>query len=189
MPKHLIFEGAELAGKSWLMSRVYDYLEPKYNKSAYVLDGCHWFNADNGVFGTKNSREVIEAYIKIFQALKENNLIVEKFTLSDEIYQKLYQKKDFNYKEVNKKLKELDFKIILITFPENEEKLKKRIKDRLNLYPHYKNILKDPAWYIKQQKMYKEKIKTYPFSYLRIDTDFLPDESLVKKIISWIEKK
>jgi hypothetical protein len=37
--------------------------------------------------------------------------------------------------------------------------------------------------------MYKEKIKTYPLPYLRIDTDFLPDESLVKRIISWIEKK
>jgi hypothetical protein len=30
---HLIFEGAELAGKSWLMSRVYDYLERKDNKN------------------------------------------------------------------------------------------------------------------------------------------------------------
>jgi len=30
MKHHLIFEGAELAGKTWLMSQIYNYLQPKY---------------------------------------------------------------------------------------------------------------------------------------------------------------
>ena len=41
MIHHLIFEGAELSGKSWIMSQIYNYLEPKYNQSKDILDGCH----------------------------------------------------------------------------------------------------------------------------------------------------
>ena len=41
MAHHIIFEGAELAGKSWLMSQVYDQLEPKYNQQNHILDDCH----------------------------------------------------------------------------------------------------------------------------------------------------
>ena len=59
---HLIFEGAELAGKSWIMSQIYDQLEPKYNKNKVVLDGCHWFNSDVGIFGTEFGRPVIDHY-------------------------------------------------------------------------------------------------------------------------------
>ena len=51
---HLIFEGAELSGKSWLISQVYNYLEPKYNQSDFILDGCNWFNCDVGIYGTKD---------------------------------------------------------------------------------------------------------------------------------------
>lgn len=43
---HIIFEGAELVGKSYIMSRIYDFLEEKYNKNRNILDGCHWFNSD-----------------------------------------------------------------------------------------------------------------------------------------------
>ena len=186
MSKHLIFEGAELSGKSWLMSQIYNYLEPKDNKSGYVLDGCHWFNADNGVFGTENSRGVIDGYIKIFESLKNNNIIVEKFTLADEIYQKLHREKEYDYRDVNKKLKELDFKIILIVFPDDKKILEARIQDRLNLYPHYKKILQNVDWYINQQNMYKEKIEKCGLPYLIIDTNILPDQTLVDKIIDWI---
>ena len=53
-PKHnIIFEGPELVGKSYLMSQIYDYLEPKYNSGGKIMDGCHWFNCDVGIFGTE----------------------------------------------------------------------------------------------------------------------------------------
>lgn len=74
---HIIFEGAELAGKSWLMSQIYNYLEPKYNSGGYLLDGCHWFNCDVGVYGTKHGRPIIKSYLKIFKELKNSNLLIE----------------------------------------------------------------------------------------------------------------
>ena len=48
---HLIFEGCELVGKSYLISKIYDFLEKKYNKNKNILDGCHWINSDIGIFG------------------------------------------------------------------------------------------------------------------------------------------
>ena len=93
MVHHLIFEGAELSGKSWLMSQIYNFLEPKYNQSGFILDGCHWFNCDVGVYGGNNSKNFVQTYIKVFEQVKERNLIIEKFHLSDLVYQKLHQKK------------------------------------------------------------------------------------------------
>jgi len=113
-PHHLIFEGAELAGKSWLMSQIYNYLEPKYNKTGYLLDGCYWFNCDVGIYGTKHGKPVIESYLKIFTELKNSNLLVEKFYLSDLIYNLLHRGKKVNYKTIEQQLKKLGFKIIQI---------------------------------------------------------------------------
>lgn len=189
MTHHLIFEGAELAGKSWIMSQVYDYLEPKYNKNKVVLDGCHWFNCDVGVYGTKHGKPVIENYLKIFKELGEKNLLIEKLHLSDKIYNRRHNKKEINYAAEEKELKKLNFKIILVTFPENKKTLKKRIQDRLNLYPHYEKILRSPEWYIKQQGEYLEEIKKTTLPYLIIKTKKLPDKSLVKKILKWIDEK
>lgn len=185
---HLIFEGAELAGKSWLMSQIYDYLEPKYNQSKNILDGCHWFNCDNGVFGEKESQGVIDGYLKIFSSLKNKNLIVEKFFLSDKIYHRLYNNKEINYRAVEDELDKLNFKIILITFPEDEEIIQKRLSDRLNLYPHYKKIMKKPSWYIDQQREYKKEIKKTKLPFLEINTDSLPDNKPVEDILKWIKE-
>jgi hypothetical protein len=189
MAHHLIFEGAELSGKSWVMSRIYDFLEPKYNKNKQLLDGCHWFNCDVGIYGTKHGKPVIKNYLKTFEELKEKNLLIEKLHLSDKIYNRLYNKKEINYAAEEKKLKKLNFKIILLTFPENKKNLKKRIAGRLNLYPHYERILRDPEWYIKQQGEYLKEIKKTKLPYLILNTNELPDEKLVKKILSWIEEK
>lgn len=183
---HLIFEGAELSGKSWIMSQIYNYLEPIGRESQNILDGCHWFNADNGIFGTKNSKGVIEAYVKMFDVLRKKNIIVEKFTLSDCIYQKLYRNKDFDYSEIESKLFKLGFKVVLIAFPEKEEIIKKRIQDRLNLYPHYKSILKPVEWYINQQQEYKKRIKEINMPYYIAETNILPDEKLVEDIKEWL---
>ncbi len=186
---HLIFEGADLAGKSWLMSQIYDHLESKYNKSGYLLDGCHWFNCDVGIFGTKHGKPIIKSYLKIFSELKNKNLLIEKFHLSDIIYNRLHNNNEINYQDVEKQLQLLNFKIILITLPEDKKIINKRIKDRLNLYQHYERILRNPDWYIKQQKEYLKEIKKINLPYLIINTNNLPDNNLVKQILTWLEEK
>jgi len=189
MPHHLIFEGAELAGKSWLMSQVYDHLEPKYNQNRVVLDGCHWFNSDVGVFGTEYGRKIIQGYLEMFTTLKDKNLVIEKFHLSDIVYNRLHFQREVDYATVEKKLSDLNFKIILITFPENTELIKKRIQDRLNLYPHYERILQNSDWYIKQQKEYLGELEKTKLPYLIVETKELPDEKKVNEILSWIGEK
>lgn len=186
MAHHLIFEGAELSGKSWLMSQIYDHLEPKYNQNKKVLDGCHWFNCDVGVYGTPLGKPVIKNYLNIFQALRDKNILVEKLHLSDIVYNRLHNKTEVYYNSAEKTLTKLNFKIILVTFPNDREILKQRIKDRLNLYPHYERILQNPDWYIRQQKEYLAEIKNSSLPYLVIETDKLPDEKPVKKILEWI---
>jgi hypothetical protein len=190
MPKHhLIFEGAELTGKSWLMSQIYGYLEPKYNKSDFVLDGCHWFNCDIGIYGTDHGRPVIKSYLKIFRELKNHNLLVEKLHLSDIVYNRLHRKKEINYRDIERQLKKLRFKIILITLPPDKKIIQARINDRLKLYPHYKRILRRPEWYIEQQRQYLKEIKKTSLPYLIIKTSRLPDKKLTKKILNWIDEK
>lgn len=187
--QHLIFEGAELTGKSWLMSQVYDYLEPKYNKSKVVLDGCHWFNCDIGVHGTKHGQPVIRHYLKIFRELRENNIMVEKFFISDIVYHRLHFKKNLSYGQVEKALLDLGFKIIFVTFPEELGLINKRIRDRLNLYPHYERILHNPEWYIAQQREYLREIEATKLPVINIKTQTLPDFAQVDKILRWIGEK
>ena len=182
----LIFEGAELAGKSWLMSQIYNHLEPKYNKSKFVLDGCHWFNTDVGIFGTKNGKSIINNFTNIFNDLKDSNILIEKFHFSDQVYNQIHRNVTITYPETEKTLLTLNFKIILITFPEDPEIIKNRIQDRLNLYPHYKNILNSPEWYIRQQQEYIKAIKKSLLPHLIIKTNQLPDDNLTKQILSWI---
>ena len=189
MPHHLIFEGAELSGKSWLMSQIYNCLEPKYNQSRSVLDGCHWFNCDVGVFGTEHGRGVIKGYLEIFKELKDHNLLVEKFFISDLIYNHLHFGREVKYGAVKRKLKELDFKIVLVTFPEEEGLLKKRISDRLNIYPHYERILREPAWYINQQKEYRKEVEASGLPFIAVKTQILPDYKPVEQILKWLGEK
>ncbi|MCK5412946.1 MAG: hypothetical protein KAI57_01080 [Candidatus Pacebacteria bacterium] len=189
MSQHLIFEGAELTGKSWLMSQVYDYLEPKYNQNKVTLDGCHWFNCDVGVYGTKHGKVVIENYLNIFKELKDKNLIIEKLHLADIVYNHVHKNQKVDYFEIEKDLVELNFKIVLVIFPEDEKLLEKRIQDRLNIYPHYERILQSPKWYIDQQRKYLEEIQKTKLPYLIVETNVLPDGSLVDKVLNWIGEK
>jgi len=186
MPHHLIFEGAELAGKSWLMSQIYDKLEFKYNKNHLTLDGCHWFNCDVGVYGTDKGKLIIKHYLQIFQELHDRNLLVEKFHLSDLVYNRMHQNKEVDYAAVEKQLQKLNFKIILIALPENKTIINKRIKDRLALYPHYERILRDPEWYIKQQREYVKEMEKSTLEHLFLQTDCLPDKKLLDKILKFI---
>jgi len=182
---HLIFEGAELVGKSWLMAQVYDFLENKYNKNKVVLDGCHWFNSDVGIFGTNWGRPCITKYLEILEIMKEKNILFEKFHLSDIVYNRLHQKKELNYQRVEQKLKKLQTKIILCKISEDENIIKKRIADRLKLCPHYERILRNPKWYIKQQREYLKEIKKTNLPYLIINMTKIPNNN-AEKVLKWI---
>ena len=48
------------------------------NQNNHILDGCHWFNCDVGVYGTKHGLPIIRHYLKIFEELQEKNILVEK---------------------------------------------------------------------------------------------------------------
>ncbi len=187
MKNHIIFEGAELSGKSWVMSQIYEYLEKKDNTNNNLLNGCHWFNCDNGIFGTKYGKEIIKNYLKIFEVLRKKNVIVEKFHISDAIYNNLYEKKHINYDKVEEKLIELDFSLVLIKFKKDKKLVEKRIKDRLNIYPHYKRILKEPEWYIKQQEEYQKAFERSKLKKTCIETDVLPDEKILEKLIKLLK--
>lgn len=78
---------------------------------------------------------------------------------------------------------------MLVTFPEDEKVLEKRIKDRLNLYPHYERILRNPEWYIQKQREYIKEIKKSKLPYLIVETNKLPDDDLIKQILRWIGEK
>jgi len=183
---HLIFEGPELAGKSWIMSQVYERLEAKYHQSDVFLDGCHWFNCDLGIYGTEQGKGVIENYIKIFEELRDKNILVEKFHLSDIVYSAIHRNQKLDYNEIEDKLSDLGFKIVLVTFSENRELIAGRLADRLNLYPHYGRISKTVDGYLEQQQRYIAEIEKTRLSHLTIETDMLPDENLPKQILEWI---
>ena len=138
---------------------------------------------------SKYSQEELDKYLELAESLANANVMLEKFHLSEAVYQKLYNKQDFDFKSIETRLKKLDAKIILVTFPEDEEIIKARLQDRLNLYPHYESIAQTPAEYIKQQQLFKELIKQSSLEYLIIETDKLPDESLVEKILNFIGEK
>jgi len=185
MPHHLIFEGPELAGKSWLMSQVYDFLESKYNKNGTVLDGCHWFNSDVGIFGTDYGKFCVEKYVEMLEHLKDKNVLFEKLHISDIVYNRMHRNVEIDYERIEKKLERLNVKIILSVFQQDESLIKKRIQDRLNLYPHYKRILQNPKWYINQQKEYMAEIEKTKLPYMTVDLTELPNEKHLD-ILRWI---
>ena len=153
------------------------------------MDGCHWFNCDVGVYGTKYGKAVVENYTKIFEELESKNLLVEKAHLSDIVYNKIYRKQKVDYNEIENRLSELNFKIVLVVFPEDKELIKGRIKDRLSLYPHYGRILKTVDGYIEQQRLYLAEIKKSKLPHLVVETNTLPDSVPIDEILEWIGEK
>ena len=186
MKHHLIFEGPELAGKTWIMQEIYNYIEPKYNTSKVRLNGCFWLPSDIGVFGSEHGKPVIGSYLNIFKELEDYNYIMEKLYISDIIYNRMHENREVSYEKEEKILKELNFKIILITYPEDEEILKERIQGRLNIYPHYKNILQKSDWYFKQRKEYLSEVQKSTLPFEIIETKKLPDQKVIKRILDWI---
>lgn len=187
-PQHLIFEGVELAGKSFIISKIYDLLEPSLNSNTGLLDGCQWFNCDVGIFGSKQGRPIIINYIKMAKTLRDRHIIFEKFHIADKVYNKIYNNTVLNYKKTEKQLKKLGFKIIFLSVKEDEKIFEQRLSERLKLYPHYKRIAQTPSRYIYQQKIYKETLKNTALPVLEVDSSQLPSEKIIKDIMSWIEK-
>lgn len=183
---HLIFEGAELSAKSFLISTIYPVLEKRDQTNPNVLDGCYWINSDIGIFGTDKGSEIIEKYVEMAQILQSKNLLFEKLHISDAIYQKMYNNKDVDYNFIEARLKAMNFKIVLTTFREDEALMAKRLEERIRQYPHYGRIAKPVDFYIKQQELYKTAVKSSNLPYLEVDMSNL-DPKNAQKIIEWSE--
>ncbi|MFC1622430.1 hypothetical protein ACFL1Y_00330 [Patescibacteria group bacterium] len=182
---HLIFEGAELVGKSFLTSQIYDILEKKYNSSDKILNGCHWFNCDVGIFGSKNGKKIINEYIKIIEILKDKNVLLEKFYLTDQVYNELYNKKKINYSKQEEQLKKLNTKIILLTV-NNKKIFAERITDRLNNVSHYSRVVQKSEDYWQQQEKYLELIKKIKLQYLILDFSTPLDKKFIQQQVNKI---
>jgi len=61
----------------------------------------------------------------------------------------------------------------------------RRIKDRLNLYPHYERILQTAEWYIKQQEMILELADQSELETFVVDSTELPGNA-GQEILEWI---
>ncbi|MFA5183932.1 MAG: hypothetical protein WC456_00215 [Patescibacteria group bacterium] len=186
MVHHLIFEGAELAGKSWVMSQIYHDLEPRAAASANVLDGCYWLNCDLGFFGTELAAPMVQNYLEIFRTLHGKNLLIEKFSLSAQVYSELYGAGSIDRPAIEKELGKSGFRTILLTFPEDQALIQDRLDDRLRLYPDYRRIAKAPEFYIRQQRLYLERAKDSFLDYLVLEVEKFPDERAVAQIKAWI---
>jgi hypothetical protein len=191
MKHHLIFEGAELTGKSFIISQVYNFLEKKYSSTTYpyLLDGCLWINADIGIFGTTNGKKMINNYINQTKILNNYNIIFEKFHITDQAYSLLYRKKVINYKILEKKLKKLNFKIIYLTISPDKLLITKRLEERLKLYPHYNRIKQSAEQYIQQQKLYEKILQKTTLPVLKIDSSILPNDQIINQILKWLKEK
>jgi len=187
--QHLIFEGAELVGKSFLAAQIYNFLEKKDNSNKKILNGCHWFNCDVGIFGGPYGKKVINKYIDILKILKNKNVIFEKFHLSDMVYNKLYNNKLINYQKEEQLLKKLNSKIILITVGDKKI-FEQRIINRIKNVPHYQRIAQPAENYLKQQELYLEFIKKSQLKNLIIDFSKPLNKNFVKRqiktILNWI---
>ena len=121
--------------------------------------------------------------------MREANIIMEKLHLTEAVYQKLYNKIDFDFFNIEKRLKKEKVKIILTIYDEDEKLIKKRLKERLELYPHYKRIAQEPTQYIEQQRLYLKLLKKSKLDYLIINTSKLPDDNLTTKVLKFIKEK
>jgi hypothetical protein len=188
MAHHLIFEGAELVGKSSLMQEVYNILEPRYNQTSDLLDGCHWFNCDVGLFGTAHGRPIIERYIEILKVLRDRNVLIEKFHLSDQVYHEFFGEPIPDYGDIEKRLLDLDVRLIFCTIEENEALIERRLHDRVRLYPHYERIQRPPKDYLLQQRAYKRVVGQSILPTLTVDLTEMPPLSARDTILTWLNE-
>lgn len=179
----LIFEGAELVGKSTLTSATYQRLVHAYTSSNQILDGCYYLYCDIGVFSTPLARDYLFHMAKIIELMKHRNVVLDKFHLSDEVYQDEYHRKVVSHRWVEDEiLRPLDTRIILVTV--SEEHLEQRLQQRLKSDPHYALIKKPFDFYKRMQERYLQKIQDTTLEWLQVD-GALPPEENVTKILAW----
>lgn len=182
----IIFEGVELAGKSWVMSQLYPILETQGNTNPLFLNGCIWFNCDIGLLGDTYGQTFIEHQIKLAQAIPDRTMLWEKFHISDAAYRQFHGLEKISYNATEEQLLALGARIIFCRVNPDQALFEQRLADRLRLYPHYQHIAKSPADYIRLQTVYEQVIVDSKIPSLTLDTSQLPNINLVSQISSWL---
>src|SRR3989344_5501330 len=185
----LLFEGSELTGKSFLMSQLYDWLEKKYNSDPNLLNGCHWLNCDIGILGDRYAGWCLNKLAEMVEPMTDRNIIIEKFHLSDLAYRAFHQLPEISYNELEARLAKRQAKIIFTRINPDPALFEQRLKDRLQLYPHYARIAKTPAQYIKLQELYEHYLQRSQLPSLTIDSSQLPNPELLDQILTWLKEK
>ena len=179
----LIFEGAELVGKSTLTSATYQRLVHAYTSSNEILDGCYYLYCDIGIFSTPLARDYIFHMAKIVELMKQRNVVLDKFHLADEVYQQEYRGKTVSHRWVEDEiLRPLGTRMILVTV--SEEHLEERLQQRLRSDPHYALIKKKFDFYKRMQERYLQAIQHTTLEWLMVDGAIPPEEN-VTRILSW----
>jgi len=181
---HLIFEGAELTGKSFTIQGVWNALEQQNNSGQGVMDGCIWFNADVGVYGTKDGWPLIQHYLDIINTLSHKNLIFEKFHLTQHLYTK--NSNTQRVEGVENILLEHDFRLIITTVQPQEEKIQQKLDERLKSMPAYQRIARTPKEYLEMQENYLKLVKKSKLPSLILDNTDLPNNN-AEKVLKWIK--
>lgn len=179
----LIFEGAELVGKSTLTSAMYQKLVHAYTTSNEILDGCYYLYCDIGIFSTPLARDYIYHMAKIVELMKQRNVVLDKFHLADEVYQLEYRDNEVSHRWVEEEiLRPLDVRMILVTV--SEEHLEQRLQQRLQSDPHYTLIQKPFDFYKRMQERYLQAIQHTTLEWLQVDGSVPPAEN-VNRILAW----
>jgi len=179
----LIFEGAELVGKSTLTSATYQRIVHAYTSSNEILDGCYYLYCDIGIFSTPLARDYIYHMAKIVELMKQRNVVLDKFHLSDEVYQQEYRGRMVSHRWVEDEiLRPLDTRVILVTL--SKEHLEQRLQQRLQSDPHYALIQKPLDFYTRMQDRYLHTIQNTSLDCITVDGAAPPEEN-VTRILKW----
>lgn len=185
-PYRICIEGAELVGKSFITHEIYSALEPTQNSNTpFLLDGCHWFNCDIGIFGTHAGKPMIQHYIELLDHIPAH-VLFEKFHIADQVYAAEFNKKIPDYQDLEKTMLEKNMCIIFLEADMSDTLLERRLQDRINLYPHYK--ARPYELYQKQHELYETFIQKTTLPYLRVDTSTLPNQKIIDTILTWLQK-
>ena len=179
----IIFEGAELVGKSTLTSATYQRLVHEYTTSNEILDGCYYLYCDIGVFSTPLARDYLYHMAKIIELMRRCNVVVDKFHLADEVYQAEYRGITVAHRWVEHEiLRPLDTRLVLVTV--DAEHLEQRLEQRLRSDPHYALIQKPLDFYLRMQQRYQQAIEQTTLAWMRVD-GARPVEENVTEVLAW----
>jgi len=184
-PHHIIFEGTELTGKSFLIYNVWNTIEKENSSELPFLDGCTWFNADVGLFGTNDGWPLINGYIEIMKTLSHRNMIFEKFHLTQHIYSQESDMSTFEKNDVL--LAELGFKLIITTVQPDPTLFEKRLYERSLSNNTYERIKKPPKDYVEDLEKYKHLAEKSQLPILTVDMTKIPNDKYLE-VLEWIRK-